>query len=229
MKIAALICAKQNSKGLKNKNIKIFNGQPLISRTIKQAIAYKKFDKIIVSTDSKKIIKIAKNLGVEAPFVRPSYLCRDKSNEWLVWQHALKFLKKKLNYFPDILVILPVTAPLREMTDIKNSISLFCKNSFDSLISITNSSKNPFFNMVKIKGKHAYKIFKSKNFIRRQDAPKIFAVSTVIYIVKSNFLSKNNSIWKGNIIPFFVKPENAIDIDTKLDFKFAEYIHKFKK
>lgn len=229
MKIAALICAKKNSKGLKNKNIKLFNGKSLVARTIKQAIDYKKFDRVIVSSNSKKIINIALKLGAEAPFLRPNYLCRDNSNEWDVWKHALNFFSKKLNYFPDLIVILPVTAPLREINDIKNSINFFLKNKSDSLITVTDSNKNPYFNMVKIKNNKVKKIFKKSKIFRRQDAPKVYAVTTVIYIVRTAFLKKKKSIWDGKIIPFYVKPINAIDIDTILDFKFAEYLYKARK
>ena len=178
------------------------------------------------SSNSKKIISISKKIGADVPFVRPNYLSSDKSNEWLVWQHALDFINKKENYYPDAIVILPVTSPLRNKSDIKNSIKIFLSKKADCLVSLTQSSKNPYFNMVKVKNNKVEKIFKKKHFIRRQDVPKVYSVTTIVYIVKSNFLRKSASFWNGKIIPYFVKPERAVDIDTKFDLKFAEYLNK---
>ena len=138
-------------------------------------------------------------------------------------------MNKKENYYPDIFVILAATSPLREISDIKNSINIFLSQQADCLISVTDSAKNPYFNMVKIKNKKVKKIFKKNNITRRQNAPKVYSVTTVIYIVKTRFLKKYKSFWDGKIIPYYVKPERAVDIDTNLDLKFAEYLNKVKK
>ena len=112
-KITCLICARGGSKGLKNKNIKKFHGKPLIEWTFKIAKSINKFSNIILSTDSQKIAKIAKKNRIEVPFLRPKNLAKDNSKEINVWKHALKYLKK-IDKFPDMLVILPVTSPLRK-------------------------------------------------------------------------------------------------------------------
>ena len=69
--ILCTICMRSGSKGVKNKNIKLINGRPLMYYTIKQAIKSKIFDHIVVSTDSKKIFKYAKLYGAEGWFMRP--------------------------------------------------------------------------------------------------------------------------------------------------------------
>ena len=84
MNIVCLICARGNSKGLKNKNILDFNGVPLIGRTINQAKDLKIFSNIIVSSDSSKIIKISKKFGAEVFFKRPKILAKDTSSEFEV-------------------------------------------------------------------------------------------------------------------------------------------------
>ena len=92
MKFHALICARSGSKGIKNKNIRIFKSKPLISYPIKSAQRIKEIVSISVSTDSKKIAKLAKKYGAEIPFIRPKKLSGDKVKEWDVWKH---FVKKK--------------------------------------------------------------------------------------------------------------------------------------
>ena len=94
MNIIALICARGGSKGIHNKNIKIFDGKPLIVRSINQAKETKEINKVIVSTDSEEIAKIAINAGAEVPFMRPKKLAEDNTPEWLVWRHALENIKR---------------------------------------------------------------------------------------------------------------------------------------
>ena len=94
-KFVALICARAGSKGLKNKNIKNFDGKPLIAWSILLAKKIKEIDRVIVSTESKKIANIARKYGAEIPFARPKKLSFDNSPEWNVWRHAVNFLKKQ--------------------------------------------------------------------------------------------------------------------------------------
>ena len=122
IKILGLICARSGSKGIKNKNIKIFNSKPLIYWTIKSAKKISLINKIYVSTDSKKIMSIANKFGAETPFLRPKKLAQDNSPEILSWRHALNFFYGKYKYLPNALVILPITSPTREINDVKKSI-----------------------------------------------------------------------------------------------------------
>ena len=123
----ALICVRGNSKGVKNKNIKSFCGKPLIFWTINQIKKIKKIDRILVSTDSKKISLIAKKYGAEVLFLRPKKLSRGNSPEWAVWKHALNFLKNKENVIPKLVINVPVTSPCRKIDDIKRGLKLFEK------------------------------------------------------------------------------------------------------
>ena len=90
----AFIFARGGSKELKNKNIKLFNGKPLIFYSIDQAKKNKKIKKIFVSSDNSRILKIAKKYGAHT-IIRPKSLSNDKSSEINAWKHAIKYLKKK--------------------------------------------------------------------------------------------------------------------------------------
>ena len=96
MRYIALICARGGSKGLPGKNIKLLGGIPLIGRSIQIAKQVSRIDRIIVSTDSEEIAEVAIEYGAEVPFMRPKELAQDDSSEWLVWRHALDFLKKMI-------------------------------------------------------------------------------------------------------------------------------------
>ena len=95
MNIVALICARGNSKGIKNKNLLKYKNTTLLGQAIKQSLKSKLINRVIISTDSKKIVKEAEKYNVEIPFLRPANLAKDNSPELLAWRHAVKFLEKE--------------------------------------------------------------------------------------------------------------------------------------
>ena len=94
--------------------------KPLIVRSINQIKELKEINRVIVSTDSEEIANIAIKAGAEVPFMRPKKLSEDNSSEWLVWRHALESINKIYGDYPDILIVVPVTSPLRTADDLKN-------------------------------------------------------------------------------------------------------------
>ena len=187
-------------------------------------------NKIYVSTDSKKIMSIANKFGAETPFLRPKKLAKDNSPEILSWRHALNFFYRTYKYLPSALVILPITSPTREINDVKKLINLFFKKKCDAAIAVTNSYRNPYFNMVKRFSKENTKlVLNSKTkFFRRQDAPKVYDMTTVAYVLNPKFILKNRNIFNGNVKSLIVEQKNSIDIDNNFDFKIAEILHKKK-
>ena len=121
-KILGIILARGGSKGIKNKNIKLINGKPLIYWTIKSAMKSKKLSKVILSTDSKKIALIGKKYNLNVPFIRPSKLAKDNTPSVDAIEHALNFLKKSGEEF-EFVVLLEPTSPLRSVQDIDKSIN----------------------------------------------------------------------------------------------------------
>ena len=106
----AIIPARIGSKRIKQKNIKIFKGKPLIYYSIKAAKKAKIFDKILVSTDSKKIKNIVLKYGAEVPFLRPKNLSDDYTSTKKVINHSIKWCQKNKIEAKYICCIYP-TAP----------------------------------------------------------------------------------------------------------------------
>ncbi len=226
MNIVALICARGGSKGIPNKNTKILAGKPLIVRTIDQVKKLKEVNSIIVSTDSKKIASIALNAGAEVPFIRPKKLAKDNSSEWLVWRHALNSLNKLKGSYPQIVIIVPVTAPLRSVGDLRNCLIKYKKSKADITITATDSHRNPYYNMIKVnkKGVVSKVIKPKKKIIRRQDSPKVFDMTTVAYVTSPKFILKKDSIFDGKVSYVHIPTERALDIDTPFDLRIAELL-----
>jgi len=224
MKIYCLICARKNSKGLPNKNIKLLNGMPLITHTLRFAKKIKHFEKIYVSSDSEKIRKISKFEKVKFD-QRPKYLSGDKTSELKVWKYSLKkFIKENKIKINDIIVILPCTAPLRRRIDILRMIKKFKNSKLNGLVAITKSKKNPYFNMIKLSSTNKIlKLMPDNNKVnRRQDAPDVYDITTNCYIFRISYILKADHIFQNSVEGYEVPYYSTIDIDDKFDFQLAK-------
>lgn len=224
--LVAFIFARGGSKGLKNKNILPFAGKPLIAWSIEQALLSEGISRVIVSTDSPEIGEIAEAYGAEFPFLRPSDLAADQSPEWLSWRHAMKWYKQIYGHLPRAMISVPATSPLRCTTDIESCITKFNQSEVDIVISVTEANRNPYFNMVTQLDNGLVNLVCQplQPVFRRQDAPVVYDMATVAYVVRPEFIEKAGSIFEGRVGAVTVPVERAIDIDTQLDFNFAEYL-----
>jgi N-acylneuraminate cytidylyltransferase len=200
------------------------NGIPLIGWSINIAKQIDRVSRIIVSTDSEEIAKVALKYGAEVPFMRPKDLAQDDSPEWLVWRHAIKYVESHEGEDIDAIVVLPVTAPLRSVKDVDTCIDLFEEGGVDSVITVSEANRSPYFNMtVNDDSGYASLVISPENqIIRRQDAPEVFDMTTVAYVVNTNAVKLSNGVFKGKVKSIVIPQERSIDIDTLLDFKIAE-------
>lgn len=223
MKIIALICARGNSQGIKNKNLLNFKGTTLLGNAIKQARGSKYINRVIISTDSHKVAKEAiKNKG-EVPFTRPSKLAHTKSPEIQTWRHAIKYLNKDKDI--DFFVSVPTTSPLRKTSDINKCIRKAIKENLDIVFTVSKSLKNPYFNILRLNKKKLDIACKyKKKIFRRQDAPSCYDLTTVCYVFRPNYIMKNKNIFHGKTGFVLIPRERAIDIDDKFDYKIANFL-----
>jgi len=226
MKLAAFIFARGGSKGLIKKNIRNLAGKPLIAWSIEHAQAVKQVDRIIVSTDCDEIADVAREFGAEVPFMRPPELAKDDTPEWLAWRHALETLKDRDGFMPEIMLSVPPTAPLRAPRDLEDCLDEFKKGYADIVITVTDAHRNPWFNMVKKNDDGSFSLVMTSEtkISRRQDAPVIFDMTTVAYVARSQFVMQKVGVFSGKVSAVCIPKERAIDIDTQLDFEFAEFL-----
>ena len=208
-KIIAIIPARYGSKRIKNKNLLIIkNNKTLLDLTYLQVIKSKYIDKILLTTESKKITNYCKSIGFKNIILRPRYLSTDKAKSEDVILHALSSIKEKFDYF----ILLQPTSPLRSRSDIDNSLRVFLRNNNDALISISKSRNSRF--AVKTK---------KKLIIYKQDSSQKLAtylcINGAIYIAKINYFKKNKSFYGSNTGYFLMPKKRSIDIDTHADLK----------
>lgn len=227
-KATAFIFARGGSKGLPGKNIKNFCGKPLIAWAILHAKNSAYINRIIVSTDSIEIAEIAERNGAEVPFIRPKNLSNDSAPERKAWQHALKFLEKKEKKLPEIMISVPCTSPLRVSKDLDNAIKRFMKGDVDTVLTVTKTTRNPYYTMLKRSKKNLFDLaFKSDNFItRRQDAPEVFDISGIAFVSDPKFVLSCDNLYEGRVGAIEIPSNRSIDIDDSLDFEIAEILMK---
>ena len=225
MKILCTICMRAGSKGVKNKNLKLINNKPLMYYTINNAIKSGLFENIVVSTDSKNILKKAKYYGAEGWFLRPKKLSLDRSPKVPVIRHALFEAEKHYNKKFEIIIDLDVTSPLRKVEDILNAYKYFVRKKTDILLTGCKSKKNPYFNMVEVVKNKIRRVKKlKKNIYRRQDAPNIYDINASIYIWKRKSLVNFRSFFNNNTIFYEMSKNRSWDIDSDFDFKIVQYL-----
>jgi CMP-N,N'-diacetyllegionaminic acid synthase len=231
MSILAIIPARGGSVGLKNKNMYPLNGKPLLYYTLDAAKKTKLIDRVIVSSDSKKILNFSKKNLVEV-IKRPKKISGSKSTTHEAVIHCLNFLKKNENYIPDIIIVLQPTSPLRNSKHINKAIEIFLKDK--KAISLVSCVKVPhtFHPMSLMKESnegYLVNFLKKKKFIfRRQDKDLLFARNgAAIYIIKYQHVKK--FLFGGKIIKFIMDEDASIDIDSLSDIKKAKKILKIKK
>jgi len=224
--VVGAVFARGGSKGVPRKNLRLLAGKPLIAHAIQSALVSEIINRVIVSTDDVEIASVARQYGAEVPFMRPPELAGDESPEWLAWQHALRALSENGAPEIEVFVSIPPTSPLRAIQDIDACVQALRESDADIVITVKPAERSPYFNMVSLdEGGNARLVIQPEGTLhRRQDAPPVYDVTTVAYAARPDFVLGAKSIFDGKVKAVVVPAERALDIDTELDFQFAEFL-----
>lgn len=226
MRNFAFIFARGGSKGLPGKNIKPLAGKPLLQYSIDTALASDLIEQVFVSTDDQAIAQVAIEGGAIL-IERPVELATDQSPEWLSWRHAVEWATEHYGSF-DGFVSLPATSPLRSQEDVEAAILKRQAEAADICIAVTPASRSPYFNMVKYNEAGFVELVNQPEgeVSRRQDAPKVFDITTVVYATTPEFVLNSYGLFSGKVASIEVPKARAVDIDDIYDFRLAEAIIK---
>lgn len=222
--VLAIIPARSGSKSVKDKNIRMINGKPMMAYSIGHALQAECIDRVIVSTDSGKYAQIAREYGAEVPFLRPAEYATDTALDIDVFEHALRYLEENEGYMPELVVQLRPTYPVRRISDIENMVKYMRDNpDIDSIRCIAPAKEI------------AYKMwFKDENNMLRpvmtdipecynmprQQLPKIYYQNACIDVIRTEVVLNQHSM-SGRKIAGYEMDEN-FDIDTEEEFLEAE-------
>lgn len=226
--IIAIIPARKNSKRIKNKNIKKFFKKPIISYSIHAAKKSKLFDKVIVSTDCKKIAKISKLYGAEVPFLRPKELSDDFTGSNDVIKHAINFLRKNNKRITYVCCLYPA-APLVTPELLKKGFKLLKKNKTNFCF-VATKFEAPIDRRVIVK-KNLKVTLSNKKYLRRraQDLKTYYYDAGQFYWAKPESFVKYDDILGTSSSALVVSPYEVSDINDIDDWKIAEAKFKINK
>ena len=217
----ALIPARGGSKGIPKKNIKFICGKPLIAWSIEQGLSAELVDRVIVSTDSEEIARVAKDYGAEVPFLRPAVHSSDRASTESVMLHLLDWFTEAGINRPEKLVLLQPTSPVRLAHSIDQALEQFAILKADSLLSVCEQRNF----LWKRSAGSLESLYNYKDRPRRQDVldrDRFWFENGSIYISRvDNFLEYKNRLF-GHIVPFVMADEEGFEIDDQLDWLIVE-------
>jgi CMP-N,N'-diacetyllegionaminic acid synthase len=224
--IIATICARGGSKGLPGKNIRLFEGKPLIAWTIETALSCPSIEgKVYVSTDDEQIAAVSRSFGARVPFLRPAQLATDDAPKLPVIEHLVQAVERSEGQV-DYIVDLQPTSPLRLLDDLNAAIEL--AKTTDLVVGVTEPSHNPYYSLARENDEGRICQFVDAKFTRRQDVPRVYGLNGSIYVWRRNALpvAIERGFWNVSIKPYCMPRWRSVDIDDLEDFELASWYAK---
>lgn len=225
MSTLGVITARSGSKGIKDKNIRLLNGKPLMAYTIESAIQSQYIDEVMVSTDSEVYADIAKQYGAKIPFLRSQVNSTDLAKSVDVLLEVMDNYKRMGNCY-DTVVLLQPTSPLRTSENIDGALRLFYEKNADSVVSVCECEYSPLLCNVLREDLSLFEFIKGADNLSRQDMERYYRVNGGVYVSKENVLRELRSFYGRNSYAYIMKKEESIDIDTETDFEYVEFLMK---
>ncbi len=230
MEVLAIIPARGGSKGIPKKNIKMLNNRPLIYYSIKAGLESKYINRVVLSTESSEIKKVASECGVEV-LDRPMELAKDETMTISVMLQVLEELKNKEGYKPDVVVLLQATCPMRDAKQIDEAFEIYKNGGCDSVFAVRRGGLTHGGWRETPDGSKYEPLYDSRTRPRRQDAHRHYNLlweTGSIYICETDVMLKVED-FIGENPKVYISPE-SIDIDTPDDFnKIEEILEKTEK
>lgn len=220
MKTLAMITARGGSKRIPRKNIKEFNGKPIIAYSIEAAIASGAYDEVMVSTDDEEIAEISKKFGAKIPFYRSEKTSNDFATTTDVIEEVILEYRKRGQEF-DIATCIYPTAPFITADRLKTAVESLKASDADSLIPVVRFSYPPQRAMEIQEGRL---VFRQPEYlsVRSQDLTAHYHDAGQFYVFRTESFLKNRNIMVGDILPLELSELEVQDIDNEVDWKLAE-------
>ncbi len=234
VKILFTICGRAGSKGIKNKNIKMFCGIPLPYYTLSAIDLFIKETNlkintdIVANTDSAELLKMICNNSMQEVHVieRTKLLSDDNVAKIDVVRDCMEKMQEKMSKKYDIILDLDLTSPLRTSGDIERVIEKHIEKSADVTTTITTARRNPYFNQVK-KVEHGFKKVLESNYTARQQAPEIFDMNASIYAYSPKYLGLKKGVLDGYCECVEMYDTGILDLDHENDFQLMQVIAEY--
>ena len=220
-----IIPARGGSKRIPHKNIKVFNGKPMIAYSIDAALKSKCFDKVIVSTDDKEIADMAIEYGAEVPFIRPEDLANDLAGTLPVIKHAIEWFDE-YDTAPNEVCCLYATAPFVQVQSLQKAHKQLQDTKANYCFTVT-SLPFPIQRAIKVSKENRIEMFQSEHLnTRSQDLEEAYHDAGQFYWGKASAFKAMEPLFSNNASPYFLPRHLVQDIDTPEDWIRAELMYQ---
>lgn len=232
--VLGVIPARGGSKRIPRKNIKRLAGKPLLQYTLEELVGSRYVDRTIIITDDDEIAALAKQYGVEQPFIEPSRLADGSLADYDFFQYALEWLREHESYTPDIVVQLRPTSPLRTAEQIDHAIEMLVEagDGADSVRSVAIPEQSPY-KMYKIVDGVLVPLLtirgKTESFnLPGQQLPPAYKHVGYLDVVWARTILEKHKMTGDRILPYII--EGAVSgINTPEDWEYYEYLFSKKR
>jgi CMP-N-acetylneuraminic acid synthetase len=223
--VLAVIPARGGSKGIPRKNLRAIGGRPLVARVGDVVREVPEIDRAVISTDDPEIIQMAKDVGLDAPFVRPEVLSSDTATSLDVLIHALETVESEDNRHYDIIVLLEPTSPLRTAAHVSEAIRMLMAEGLDSVwtVSLTDPKAHPLKQLSVVDGVLRYYDPNAGAITARQQLGPVYHRNGVAYAMTRDCLVGQRTIL-GRKAGALVIDGEQVSIDTEWDIDLVEWI-----
>lgn len=225
MSVLGLIPARGGSQRVPGKNLRLLGGKPLIVHSIEAALQVEEMDRVVVTTDSPEIARVAQQAGADVPFLRPASIATTESTELEFVQHALQELGRE-GFQPELIVILYPTSPFRKASSIAAAIRrIRAFPEADSLRSVRKCSEHPFKMwtresdwLLPFVATHE----STAHTLSYQSLPQVYVQNASIYVARYDTVMRLQTTVGSRVLSFEMDEVESIDVNTELDFVLAE-------
>lgn len=230
MNILGIVTARGGSKRIHKKSIVPVLGRPTMAYVCDAFKKSKLVNRFIVDTDDEEMAEVGRRHGAEVAYMRPKEFAQDSTTHVDVLKNAVKTLKEKENYEPDVICLVQPTSPLVKPSHIDDSIKLLLDSDADSVEGVFAVPKIFHPHNVRYVGEDGHTKFlfpkEHAEFKKGKKLAPIYAIGTVVTFRPKNLFETNTTQGKKSKA-LIIEPETAVDIDEPLDIAIAEAIMKW--
>lgn len=223
MKVA-VIPARGGSKRIPRKNLRPFNGRPILTYSIDAARASGLFERLVISTDDDEIAELAQACGAEVPFRRPPALSDDFTGTNLVVRHAVDWIESSHGPVTQVCCIY-ATAPFVRPADLLAAHSLLTPG-LDFVFSATTFDFPVQRALCRSTENRVRPMFPEWIGSRSQDLEEAIHDAGQFYWGTPAAFRLHDVVFNAAARAYLLPRHRVQDIDTLEDWQRAEWLHR---
>jgi len=226
LKTLGIIGARAGSKRVPGKNTRLFGGRPLVRWAIDAARAAKHIDRLVVSSDDEEVLELARSIDPQLALNRPQELAADESPAIDYVKHALDAVESQESLSFDAIVIIQPSSPFTLAQDIDDTLELLESSGAQSAVTVMKLDHA--IHPIKLKTLEADRLLPyfedEKGRMAAHELPELYVRNCSVYAARRDLIDEGKIIaedCRAVVMP----QERSIDINSELDFEFAEFMH----